>query len=123
MIDFKDWLTESVKELNGWRFVFSAHAFDRLRQRTNSSFNDESVILQNISKKLNGLRFGEYGFSSKKYNKIIIAEVDPTKKTVKLITVLNGDMRLKHGTPKIITENTVIIDIDNSAMNQESQLN
>jgi hypothetical protein len=112
MIDFKEWLVESTKEVNGWQFVFSAHAFDRLRQRTAATFDDESTILQNISRKLSGLRFGEYGFSSKKFNKIVIAEVNPTKKTVKLITVLNGDMRLKQGTPKIITESISIIDID-----------
>lgn len=114
MIDFKEWLTESTKEVNGWRFVFSAHAFDRLQARTAATFADQEIILQNISKKLSGLRFGEYGFSSKKYNKIIIAEVDPLKKTVKLITILNGDMRLKQGTPKIITESLTLIDIDDN---------
>lgn len=33
-----------------------------------------------------------------------LCEVDPRKKRIKVITILNGDMKLKQGTPKIITE-------------------
>ena len=57
-----------------------------------------------IIKKTNGLRFGEYGFISKRYNKLFVCAVDPIKKRIKVITILNGDMKLQQGTPKIITE-------------------
>jgi hypothetical protein len=102
----------STKKLGEWKFIFSQHVFDRMAERGNFSFTDQDKVLENIKSKLSGLRIGEYGFSSKRFNKIFVCEVNPLKKTVKLITVLNGDMKLKQGTGKVITENTSIIDID-----------
>lgn len=112
MISFKDYLAEAKTTVVGdWKFVYSAHVFDRFSQRTNFGDEERDQIITNISKKLVGLRFAEYGFHSKKFNKIMICEVDPQKKVVKLITVLDGNMKLKHGTSKIITESLEIIEI------------
>ena len=109
MLQFKQWLNENEVK---WKFINSDHAFDRLKERTSFTFADEDTVKNSILKKVAGLRLGEYGFASKKFYKIFIAEVNPVKKTVKVITVLNGDMKLKSGTPRIITESMVFIDID-----------
>lgn len=95
-----------------WKFISSDHAFDRLSQRTQFSFADQDFVKSAILKRVVGLRFGEYGFTSKRFNKIFVAEVNPIKKVVKVITVLNGDMKLKQGTPRIITESMTIFEID-----------
>ncbi len=104
MLQFKHLLIEIELATQPWQFISQDHAFDRLNQRTQFQFADSSFVKTAIIKKTNGLRFGEYGFISKRYNKIFVCEVDPRKKHIKVITILNGDMKLKQGTPKIITE-------------------
>ena len=111
MLQFKQWLVESDPP-NSWKFISSDHTFDRLSQRTQFSFADQDFVKSAILKKVAGLRFGEYGFQSKRFNKIFVAEVNPTKRVVKVITILNGDMKLKQGTPRIITESMTILEID-----------
>ncbi len=112
MIQFRQLLTEIELAISQWQFISQDHAFDRLNQRTHFQFADSQFVKAAIIKKTNGLRFGEYGFISKKYNKIFVCEIDPLKKRIKVITILNGDMKLKQGTPKIITEQIHWINID-----------
>lgn len=110
MLSFKDWMLNedaNVTVIDEWKFIGSTHAFERLAQRTDFTFAKQSDFLKKIRAKLNGLRIGDYGFQSKSYDKIAVCEVNPLKKTVKLITVLSGGMKLKQGTSKIITENVL----------------
>lgn len=102
-------LSETVTEIGDWKFIETNHSKEREKTRTGLSFSDIRSIYGRIHKKLNGLRIGDYMFTSKEYNFSIVTHIDPTKRQVRILTILPfGKHSPKPGTQKILMEENII---------------